>query len=209
MTLYSYKSQYPKPLPHRIILSDGRTRTDPSSFTVQEIEDAGYAVAPDKPVVNGWQNLNWTGASWAVSDKPVDNLKAEKEQQINTLREQFIYSQKTVALSTGQTIPVDVRQGKPDIQNLTNIVQKASLKLMRNETDTITFMAADNQVYTLTPEEAVEMGENVFAQIESEYTQSWIKKAGLNTLTTAQEVYEFDIRWNIIEEANTAPIDEL
>lgn len=190
----------------------GRTRTDPSSFTVQEIEDAGYTVAPDKPIVSPWENLTWTGASWAVSDKPADQLKAEKEHQINALREQLIYSQKTVVLSTGQIIPVDVRQDKPDIQNLTNIVQKASLKVMRNETDTITFMAADNQPYTLTPEEAIEIGENVFAQIENEYAQSWVKKAQLKTLTTAQEVYEFDIRWNIVEEveeANTAPIDEV
>jgi hypothetical protein len=199
MTLYSYKSQYPKPLPYRITLSDGRTRTDPYSFTTQEIEDAGYTLAPDKPIVNDWENLNWTGASWAVSDKPVDQLKAEKEQQINSLREQRIYSQKTVVLSTGQTIPVDVRQGKPDIQNLTNIVQKASLKVMRNETGTITFMAADNQPYTLTPEEAIEMGESVFAQIENEYAQSWVKKAELAVLTTAQEVYEFDIRWSVVE----------
>jgi hypothetical protein len=212
MTLYSYKLQYPKPLPHRIKLSNGRTRTDSSSFTVQEIEDAGYTVAPDKPVVNAWENLNWTGASWAVSDKPADQLKAKKELQINALREQRIYTQKTVILSTGQAIPIDVRQNKPDIQNLTNIVQKASLKVMRNETDSMIFKAADNQTYTLAPEEAIEMGENVFAQIENEYAQSWIKKAQLEALTTAQEVYEFDIRWGIIEEveeANTAPIDEV
>lgn len=209
MTLYSYKSQYPKPLPHRIRLSDGTTRTDPSSFTVQEIEDAGYILAPEKPSANPWQNLTWTGATWAVSDKPADQLKAEKEQQINSLREQLIYSQKTVVLSTGQTIPVDVRKGKPDIQNLTNIVQKASLKVMRNETDPTMFMAADNQTYTLTPEEAIEMGESVFAQIENEYAQSWIKKEQLATLITAQEVHEFDIRWNVVEEANTAPTNEL
>lgn len=212
MELYSKDKQYPKPLPYRIILSDGRTRTDPSSFTTQEIEDAGYTVAPDKPVVNAWENLNWTGASWAVSDKPADQLKVEKEQQINALREQRVYTQKTITLSTGKTIPIDVRQNKPDIQNLTNIVQKASLKVMRNETDGMIFKAADNQTYTLTPEEAIEMGENVFAQIENEYAQSWIKKAQLEALTTAQEVYEFDIRWGIIEEveeANTAPIDEV
>lgn len=197
--IYSHNSQYPKPLPHRIRLSDGTTRTDPSSFTVQEIEDAGYILAPEKPSVNPWQNLTWTGDSWAVSDKPADNLKEEKEQQINSLREQLIYSQKTVVLSTGQTIPVDVRQNKPDIQNLTNIVQKASLKVMRNETDSTMFMAADNQVYTLTPEEAIEMGESVFAQIENEYAQSWIKKSQLEALTTAQEIFEFDINWNIIE----------
>jgi hypothetical protein len=212
MALYSKNNQYPKPLPHRITLSDGRTRTDSSSFTAQEIADAGYMSVPDKPNANTWQTLSWTGTEWKVEDKSIESLKQEKEQQINNLREQLIYSQKTVVLSTGQTIPVDVRQGKPDIQNLTNITQKASLKVMRNETDSMIFKAADNQTYTLTPEEAIEMGENVFAQIENEYAQSWIKKAQLEALTTAQEVYEFDIRWGIIEEveeANTAPIDEV
>ena len=83
---------------------------------------------------------------------------------------------------------------------------------MRNQTDNVIFKAADNQIYTLTPEEAIEMGENVFAQIENEYTQSWIKKTQLEALTTAQEVYEFDIRWDIVEEveeANTAPIENV
>ena len=39
----------PAPLPFRIRLSDGRTRTDPATFTADEIADAGYIVSPDKP----------------------------------------------------------------------------------------------------------------------------------------------------------------
>ena len=34
-------SSVPAPLPHRIILADGRSRTDPATFTAPEIADAG------------------------------------------------------------------------------------------------------------------------------------------------------------------------
>lgn len=49
MTLYTKSNSYPAPLPFRITLSDGTTRTDPTSFTAEEIADAGYTVAPDMP----------------------------------------------------------------------------------------------------------------------------------------------------------------
>lgn len=40
--LYSYQGQEPQPLPDRIRLSDGTSRTDISTFTDEEILDAGY-----------------------------------------------------------------------------------------------------------------------------------------------------------------------
>lgn len=40
--LYSYKGDSPTTLPHKIRLSDGRVRTDVSSFTDEEIANAGY-----------------------------------------------------------------------------------------------------------------------------------------------------------------------
>ena len=40
--LYSYQKQEPQPLPNRIRLSDGTSRTDVSTFTDGEILDAGY-----------------------------------------------------------------------------------------------------------------------------------------------------------------------
>ena len=41
-TLYSYQGQEPQELPERIRLSDGRTRTDSSTFTEEEIASAGF-----------------------------------------------------------------------------------------------------------------------------------------------------------------------
>ena len=198
MTLYSKNNQYPTPIPHRISLSDGRTRTDSSTFTTEEIEDAGYIAAPETPTVEPWQKIHWTGTEWQVEDQNIESLKREKHLQIDSFRDAQIYSQKTVTLSTGQTIPVDIRRDKPDIQNLTNIVQKASIKLMRDQTDSIVFKAADNETYTLSPEEAVELGELVFEQIENEYKQSWTLKAQLEALTLSQEVYELEVSWGTI-----------
>jgi len=42
MLLYTINKSYPRQLPHRIVLSDGRTRTDNTTFTDAEIADAGY-----------------------------------------------------------------------------------------------------------------------------------------------------------------------
>lgn len=198
MTLYSKSGQYPTRLPFRIKLSDGRTRTDSSSFTEEEILDAGYVSVPDKPVATPWQTVLWKGTEWQVDDQSVETLKQQKMAEIDAYRDSLIYSEKTVQLSDGRTVPVDVRRDKPDIQNLTNIVQKASLKIIRGESSTQLFKAADNLVYELTPEQAVELGESVFAQIESIYAESWVRKAELEALTTAQQVYEFTSYWSKI-----------
>jgi hypothetical protein len=66
MTLYSKDNSYPAPLPQRIRLPDRSTRTDPATFTSEEIALSGYVVAPDKPTYNPatehapqWQNGQW------------------------------------------------------------------------------------------------------------------------------------------------------
>lgn len=72
MTLYTLNGSYPAPLPFRIrLVSNGLTRTDPSTFTADEILDAGYTSAPDPPSYNpATQQLGWTGAEWTVSPIP-------------------------------------------------------------------------------------------------------------------------------------------
>lgn len=84
MVLYSKNGQYPKPLPHRITLSNGTTRTDVSTFTAEEISDAGYVLAPDPPDLGLRQYLKWDGSNWAVETKPVtaEEIKAEAYRRI-------------------------------------------------------------------------------------------------------------------------------
>lgn len=47
--LYSYQGQEPQELPQRIRLSNGRTRTDSSSFTDEEISNAGFTGPYERP----------------------------------------------------------------------------------------------------------------------------------------------------------------
>jgi hypothetical protein len=73
MTLYTKSEAYPAALPFRLVLADGSTRTDPTTFSAQEIADAGYVEAPPQPSFDvSNQNLDWDGASWVVSSVPVE-----------------------------------------------------------------------------------------------------------------------------------------
>jgi len=62
--LYSYKGADPHPLPEKLRLSDGTTRTDPSTFTDAEIADAGFTGPYTRPDVDdldgmiGWDSEN-------------------------------------------------------------------------------------------------------------------------------------------------------
>lgn len=77
--LYSHKTKYPQPIPFRIILSDGRTRTDPSSFTPEEIADAGYVQVNQPPQITRYQRLSWSGTDWVVTDFTPEEINAIQE----------------------------------------------------------------------------------------------------------------------------------
>ena len=64
--LYSLNSSYPSVLPNRIRLSDGLTRTDSSTFTPEEIADAGYMPVADPPTVEYPNKLEWAGTDWTI-----------------------------------------------------------------------------------------------------------------------------------------------
>lgn len=81
MTLYTKNGSYPQPIPFRIRLSNGSTRTDPSTFTEAEIVDAGFTAVPDMPVPNSVQVVGWdaVNSNWIVRDKTLEELQAEKD----------------------------------------------------------------------------------------------------------------------------------
>jgi len=89
---YSHNGSYPKKLPFRIRLSDGSTRTDPTTFSSEDIANAGYVLVPDKPVPNSMQVVNWSNelVDWVVRDKTQEELDTEMEAlkvQINNERD--------------------------------------------------------------------------------------------------------------------------
>lgn len=60
MSLVYKQGKKPTKPPFRITLSDGTNRTDPSSFTEEELIDAGFNIAPAKPrVIPLGMSIDW------------------------------------------------------------------------------------------------------------------------------------------------------
>lgn len=67
--LYSHQGQKPQELPERIRLSNGRTRTDSSTFTEEEIADAGFTGPYEIPEYNAEiETLEWDSelSDWEI-----------------------------------------------------------------------------------------------------------------------------------------------
>lgn len=64
--LYSHNGKYPKEIPYRITLSNGYTRTDPSTFTIDELLDAGYILVENPPLYSYPNKLIWNGTNWEI-----------------------------------------------------------------------------------------------------------------------------------------------
>ena len=71
MMLYSFNGCRPEPLPFRITLPNGFTRTDPSTFTEAEITAAGFTGPYTEPAYDPiTQQIDWMNGTYAVVTKP-------------------------------------------------------------------------------------------------------------------------------------------
>ncbi len=87
--LYSKDGSYPNYLPFRIRLSNGLTRTEPDTFTPEEIADAGYIAVEYPPEsIPDTQILEWTGTEWNVRDKTEQELDNEVQHKWHEVRSQ-------------------------------------------------------------------------------------------------------------------------
>jgi len=69
--LYSIRNERPAPLPFRIRLSNGFTRTEPASFTAEEITDAGYVGPYTEPAYNAaTEQLLWRDGEYVIEALP-------------------------------------------------------------------------------------------------------------------------------------------
>lgn len=70
--------EYPRVLPDVIILSDGETvRTDSSTYTEEEIADAGWVEAPAEPEYNPrTHRLSWSyeNLEWVVTEREAEEV---------------------------------------------------------------------------------------------------------------------------------------
>jgi hypothetical protein len=71
MMLYSFQGSRPVPLPFRITLPNGFTRTDPSTFTEGEITAAGFSGPYVEPPYNpATEQLGWADGAFVVEPLP-------------------------------------------------------------------------------------------------------------------------------------------
>lgn len=87
--LYSFNGNYPQPIGNRIRLSNGKTRTDSSTFTEDELSDAGYQLAPDipsKPDNVTFCKLEWNGTDWEYRVEPtITEIEEERQKVLNAI----------------------------------------------------------------------------------------------------------------------------
>ena len=85
--LYSLKGSYPTELPERIRLSDGTTRTDKDSFTYEDITDAGYVLAPEKPETDSpFSKVDWDGENWITVELTQEEKDIVKSEYLDIIR---------------------------------------------------------------------------------------------------------------------------
>jgi hypothetical protein len=80
--LYSFLNAEPAPLPERITV-DGATRTDPNSFTEEELTKAGYAGPFDKPSYDPeTQIIQWQSTEYAVLNLAPQQIEENRMKRI-------------------------------------------------------------------------------------------------------------------------------
>lgn len=135
--LYSYKRNFPNLLPDRIRLSNGSTRTDLSTFTSEEILDAGYVLVEPMPSINPvTQRLTWNGVAWEVSGltaeeataiftAEVENIRQKRDVLINQVAWRVDRYQSEIRL--GLTLTDDITKLDEYIQALRDITKQADI----------------------------------------------------------------------------------
>ena len=69
--LYSFRNQRPAPLPQRIRMPDGFTRTDSSTYTQEEIQAAGFTGPYTEPSYNpSTEQLLWVNGEYVIEELP-------------------------------------------------------------------------------------------------------------------------------------------
>jgi len=82
--LYSFRGEEPKEIPQRIRLPGGYTKTDPATFSEQDLIDAGYTGPFEKPDYDPIrQELVWNKESvtYTVNDLPEELLPAQPTEE--------------------------------------------------------------------------------------------------------------------------------
>lgn len=87
---YSYKGQEPKPLPFRIRLDDGSTRTSLNELSIEELNELGFVGPTTKPEIDAnTQKIEWVDRQYQISqltgEELVQRVEGKEEDNIQKL----------------------------------------------------------------------------------------------------------------------------
>jgi hypothetical protein len=129
MALYSFKGAYPTQLPNRIKLANGFTKTDRSTFTPEDLDEAGWYAVDIPPIVNYPNKLEWDGQTRSWSEREPNEAETQfKWQEIrNECEKRLLDTDYKVikAIETGTAVDpiyVTYRQELRDLYNNVNNV---------------------------------------------------------------------------------------
>ena len=85
--LYSLNNTWPQELPFRVVLADGTTRTDPSSFSVDELTAWGYTGPFDQPTFDQYNEiLEWSGTAFSVRPMTTEERQSVLDKEWSSVR---------------------------------------------------------------------------------------------------------------------------
>ena len=126
MALYSFKGAYPTQLPNRIKLANGFTKTDQSTFTQEELDEAGWYEVDTPPVVNYPNKLVWDGQtrSWSEREPNVAETQFKWQEIRNECEKRLLDTDYKVikAVETGEPLDSIMVQYRQDLRDLYNNV---------------------------------------------------------------------------------------
>jgi hypothetical protein len=129
---YSFKNQYPeKNPPHRIRLPSGITKTDPNTFTEEDLQSAGWRVIEDPPEYDKNNfHLEWIEQgdiyNWVLTpitdEEKSKIIRSDRNQRINNVIWRVERNQREQTLGIDPT--EDIMLLHRYIQNLADITKQ-------------------------------------------------------------------------------------
>jgi hypothetical protein len=198
MLLYTHKGRYPEVLPFRIKMPNGKTRTDPTTFTPEELLLAGYIPVANKPEVDNTKVVEWSSGlfEWVTRDKTEEELKAESE-----FRRSKINNHRDSRISYGFYFEDKVYDSRPEDQKrISGAAQLAFMAIVAGAqpgdymwagADPFGWIAQDNTVVLMDAQTVVEFG-----KAAAEWERKHIFAArNLKNMETVPENYKDDQWW--------------
>lgn len=124
MALYSYKGAWPTQLPNRLKFSDGTTKTDKSTFTQEEIANAGWVEVPNPPIAYYPNKLEWVNGEWNVREPNASEIAFKWQEIKNECERRLAETDYKVikAVETGVALDPILSQYRQELRDLYNNV---------------------------------------------------------------------------------------